>query len=242
MSRAVLASAVAALMLGLQEVPVPTSPSAEPRSSPGSSSTPPPAELAGLIQIKGADGVVRPAETTVVWIPGVRPKDPPRPTMTSREKRFEPHVLAVSRGSSVLFPNVDRIYHNVFSLSAGNAFDLGLYRKGASRSARFDTPGLVSVYCNIHPDMAGYIMVLEDAAFAVAGEDGRYVIGSIPPGRRNVRLWNERGGEREIPVEFVPGGRRTLDVELDATRYRRIQHKNKYGRDYPPVTRDDDRY
>jgi hypothetical protein len=150
-------------------------------------------------------------------------------------------VLAIPRGATVVFPNVDRIYHNVFSVTPGHAFDLGLYRKGASRSLRFDKPGLVSVYCNIHPDMAAYLMVL-DAAFGVSGEDGRYRIGGLPAGRRTVRLWNERGGEREEVVELAAGQRRTLDFQLDASKYRRIQHKNKYGKDYPPVTRDDDRY
>jgi hypothetical protein len=90
--------------------------------------------------------------------------------------------------------------------------------------------------------MAAYLMVLDDAAFDVAGEDGRYRIGGLPAGRHTVRLWNERGGEREQAVELSAGARRTLDFQLDASKYRRIQHKNKYGKDYPPVARDDDRY
>jgi plastocyanin len=244
MSRVVLAGAVAALLLGLQELPGPSpSPDEEATPGPGPRPTPPPpAELTGLVEVKGADGALRPGAGTVVWVPGAPATAAARPTMTSKDKRFEPHVLAVSRGTSVVFPNVDKIFHNVFSLSQGNAFDLGLYRKGASRATRFDTPGLVSVYCNIHPDMAGFVMVLDGAAFAVAGEDGRYRIAGIPAGRRSVRVWHERGGEREVAADFVAGGRRTLDFQLDATRYRRIQHKNKYGKDYPPVTRDDDRY
>lgn len=227
----------AGVLFLVAQAPPASGPSPTPQPTP-----PPPAELAGRILLKGTDGRVVPALGTVVWVVGVAPHDGARPTMTSREKRFVPHVLAVSRGYAVRFPNVDRIFHNVFSLSSGNAFDLGLYRKGASRTARFEKPGLVSVYCNIHPDMAGFIMVLDEAAFAVTGEDGRYRIGSLPAGRRTVRLWNERGGEREFTVELAAGGRRALDAELDGTRYRRVQHKNKFGRSYPPVTRDDDRY
>lgn len=228
---------LAGILLLVAQAPPAPSPSPTPEPTP-----PPPAELTGRITIKGADDRVAPTAGTVVWVVGVAPSGGARPTMTSQEKRFVPHVLAVSRGSAVTFPNVDRIFHNVFSLSSGNAFDLGLYRKGASRSARLDKPGIVSVYCNIHPDMAGFIMVLDEAAFGVTGEDGRYRIGSLPAGRRTVRLWNERGGEREFTVELVAGARRNLDVELDGSRYRRVQHKNKFGKNYPPVTRDDDRY
>lgn len=196
----------------------------------------------GRVELKGANGEVGPAAGSVVWLPGTPGSAPSRPTLTSRDKRFVPHVVAVASGATVVFPNVDRIYHNVFSVTPGHAFDLGLYRKGAARSLRFEKPGLVSVYCNIHPDMAAYMMVLQDAAFAVTDDDGRYRIGALPPGRRPVRLWNERGGEREQTVDLAAGARRTLDFVLDASKYRRIQHKNKYGKDYPPVTRDVDRY
>jgi plastocyanin len=228
MTRLILAAA-GALLLVSQDAPSPTP------------SPPPPAELVGRVELKSANGEVAPAAGAVVWLPGTPQIAVARPSLTSREKRFVPHVLAIPRGATVVFPNVDRIYHNVFSVTPGHAFDLGLYRKGASRSLRFDKPGLVSVYCNIHPDMAAYLMVL-DAAFGVSGEDGRYRIGGLPAGRRTVRLWNERGGEREEVVELAAGQRRTLDFQLDASKYRRIQHKNKYGKDYPPVTRDDDRY
>jgi plastocyanin len=229
MLRAALAAAVG-LLLTAQTVPGPTP------------SPPPPAELVGRVELKNAKGELAPAPGSIVWLPGTPASGSARPTLTSRDKRFEPHVLAVTRGTTVSFPNVDRIYHNVFSLTPGHAFDLGLYRKGASRTFRFEKPGLVSVYCNIHPDMAAYLMVLEDAAFGMTGEDGRYRIGGLPAGRWTVRLWNERGGEREERVALAPGARQTLDLVLDASKYRRIQHKNKYGKDYPPVTRDDDRY
>ena len=87
-----------------------------------------------------------------MWIgglPGARPD--PTQTMSSSQKRFTPHVIAVAQGALVTFPNVDKVFHNVFSRTAGSEFDLGLYRNGASRSVRFNKPGLVRVYCNIHP-------------------------------------------------------------------------------------------
>src|SRR5688572_2571740 len=119
------------------------------------------AVLVGRVDLIGPAGRATSRAGSVVWLPGVRSSaaPDPRPTMSSRGKRFDPHVLAVPQGTAVSFPNVDSIYHNVFSLSPGNAFDLGLYRKGAARTTTVRTPGLVHVYCNIHPEMAAYIVV-----------------------------------------------------------------------------------
>jgi plastocyanin len=211
--------------------------------APSPAPTPRPATLEGLVELVGRDGQARPAEGAVVWVLGAAARQTSaEPRMASQEKRFAPHVIAVRRGATVSFPNHDRIYHNVFSRSTGNEFDLGLYRKGASRSVTFRKPGLVNVYCNIHPDMAAYVMVLGDAAFTVTAADGRYRLEDLPAGRRTVRVWVERGGERQQAVDLAPGATQELAFRIDASGWRRVQHKNKYGRDYPPVTRDVDRY
>jgi hypothetical protein len=205
--------------------------------------TPPPfAEIVGRLDLIEPGGSRVPARDAVVWITGTAPGRPSSPpSITSREKRFTPHVIAVSRGTPVNFPNVDHIFHNVFSRSPGNEFDLGLYRKGAQRTYRFANPGLVRVYCNIHPQMAGYVMVLEDAVHAVTGEDGRFRL-RVPPGRRRLKVWSERAGEKEFVLDLGPGDVKAWSAELDGSTYRRVQHKNKHGKDYPPVTRDVDRY
>jgi hypothetical protein len=103
------------------------------------------------------------------------------------------------------------------------------------------TPGLVRIYCNIHSEMAAYVMVLDGSAFAVADEAGRYRIGGLPDGRREVRAWHERAGETTASVD-VSGRATALDLVLDAAGYREQPHKNKYGEDYPPATHDADRY
>jgi plastocyanin len=110
------------------------------------------AELTGQIEMLGGDKKVVPAPGAVVWVTGVSslPAANPSPSMASRNKRFEPHVLAVTKGATITFPNVDKIHHNVFSRTPGSEFDLGLYRGGNSRDFRFSTPGLVRVDCNIH--------------------------------------------------------------------------------------------
>jgi plastocyanin len=212
-------------------------------SPPPSPAPPPPAELVGKVELVGAQGEKTPAAGAVVWIPGLpRARPGPTPTMSSSQKRFTPHVIAVAQGATVTFPNVDKVFHNVFSRTAGSEFDLGLYRNGASRSVRFNKPGLVRVYCNIHPDMAGYVRVLDDAAFTTTDETGSFRLTGLPAGPRVVHVWDEKGGEKQFPVELEPGRRRTLNMALDGSGYRRAQHKNKFGRDYPPVTRDVDRY
>jgi plastocyanin len=204
---------------------------------------PPPAELVGRVETSAAGGEKTPSVGAVVWIPGVpavRQSGPP--AMSSTEKRFAPHVLAVAQGTVVAFPNQDRVFHNVFSRSTGSEFDLGLYRNGASRSVRFSKPGLVRVYCNIHPDMAGYVRVLEDGVFTTTDDKGGFRLTGVAPGRRVVQVWDERGGEQQFPLDLEPGRIRTLNVVLDGSAFRRVPHKNKFGQDYPPVTKDVDRY
>jgi hypothetical protein len=100
----------------------------------------------------------------------------------------------------------------------------------------------VRVYCNIHPDMAGFVLVVDTNAFAVVEPDGSYRISGVSPGRYKARVWDERGGEREVEVDVAPGGPSRLDVVLDASQWRPFRHKNKHGKDYPPVTKDADRY
>jgi plastocyanin len=200
--------------------------------------------VAGRVELRGAGKAGEPAAGAVIWVPGVPMAAAPAgaPTLSSKDKRFDPHVVVVPRRSTVVFPNLDKIFHNVFSRTPGNEFDLGLYRGGKSREFQFATPGLVRIYCNIHSEMAAYVMVLDGAAFAVADADGRYRIAGLPEGRREVRVWHERAGETSATVDVAPGRGATLDLVLDASAYRDAPHKNKYGEDYPPATPDADRY
>jgi hypothetical protein len=149
-----------------------------------------------------------------------------------RNKQFEPRVVALLPGESVNFPNLDPVFHNVFSLSGKNRFDLGLYKDGASKTQSFPEPGVVRVFCNIHPNMTAYVLVLENPWFAKAGPDGRYAIRGVRPGAYALRAWDERGGETEERVEVRAGETARVDFELDATSYKRVPHKNKFGQPY----------
>jgi plastocyanin len=118
-------------------------------------------------------------------------RDDVRPRMDQRNEAFVPHVLAIVAGTTVDFPNNDRIYHNVFSLSRAKAFDLGRYSAGRSKSVRFDRAGIVRVFCEIHSHMSAFILVFAHRYFAVTDDDGRFRIDNVPPGTYTLVAWNE---------------------------------------------------
>jgi plastocyanin len=118
-------------------------------------------------------------------------RDEPRVRLDQRNETFIPHVLAIVAGTTVDFPNNDRTYHNVFSLSKPRTFDLGRYAAGRSKSIRFDKPGIVRVFCDIHSHMSAYILVFSHRYFAVTDEEGRYRIDNVPPGSYTIVAWNE---------------------------------------------------
>lgn len=202
------------------------------------------AELSGRVTLLLPPSIKVDPGGIVVWIPGLSIGAPPpsRPSVTSRDKRFEPRTLVVPTGTRVTFPNVDAIYHNAFSLSPGNAFDLGLYRKGASREATLGKPGIVRVYCNIHPEMASAIVVTDGDAATIVGADGTFRLSGIPPGAYEVRLWSDIAGERTEKLAFEAGATTTWNPTLDASTYRRAAHLNKHGKPYPKAKSGADRY
>jgi len=129
-------------------------------------------------------------------------------TMDQRNETFVPHVLAITAGTTVEFPNSDRIYHNVFSLSKTKPFDLGRYAVGRSKSIRFDRPGVVRVFCDIHSHMSAFILVFSHPFFSVTDGTGRYRIDNVPPGSYTLVAWNE-GVASESRVVVVADGSST---------------------------------
>jgi plastocyanin len=195
----------------------------------------------GKVVLVRAGSPVPDASNAIVWIEGLHAgnRGTAQGEMKSEQKRFAPRVIVVRKSATVQFPNADAIYHNVFSVSGANRFDLGLYRSGVAKEKKFEDPGLVRVYCNIHPLMVGFVMVVDSDFAAVTGPDGSFRFQGVPSGAHVVKVWHEEAGETQAaPVTDAP-----LTIRLDVTNYKPLPHKNKYGRDYPPgAGTDDERY
>jgi len=114
-----------------------------------------------------------------------------RERLDQRNETFVPHVLAIRTGTTVDFPNSDRIYHNVFSLSPARRFDLGRYAVGRSKAVRFDRPGVVRVFCDIHSHMSAFILVFSHRYFAVTQPDGTFQLPPVPAGTYMLAGWYE---------------------------------------------------
>ena len=139
--------------------------------------------------------------------------EPGRAVMNQKNEAFAPRVLAITTGTTVDFPNGDRIYHNVFSLSKPTPFDLGRYAAGRSKSVRFDRPGIIRVFCEIHSHMSAFILVFSHPFFTMTDADGRYRLDNVPPGTYPLVAWNEGVSSEPATVTVPSGG----TVELDMT-------------------------
>jgi len=152
----------------------------------------------------------RPAPDAVIWLTDA-PNGPDRllpgpVVLDQRNLTFIPHVLVVRTGTTVDFPNNDRVFHNVFSFRDGKRFDLGLYPVGARRRVRFDQPGLSRIFCNIHPNMAAYVMTVDSGYFARADENGAFTLTDVPEGTYKFRAWRP-GVETELTGTWTPADR-----------------------------------
>ncbi len=181
----------------------------------------------------------------VVWL---EPQDnaipvslaPRHARMVQKNKTFTPHVLAIPVGTAVDFPNFDPIFHNAFSNYNGQIFDVGLYPPGSSRSVRFERPGIVRVFCNIHADMSAVIAVLNTPWFAITRPDGSWSIPDVPPGEYALRVFHERATSATLDslterLAVTDSSLALQPITISESGYLPIPHKNKYGHDYPPA-------
>ena len=158
-----------------------------------------------------------------------------RETIAMKGKAFLPRVAVVPVGGTIDFPNEDPIFHNVFSVSGENRFDLDLYKRPKSASWTFQAPGLVRVYCNIHPQMSAVVLVRDNPHFTRAAADGRFALADVPPGRYTLKAWHERAGEVSQAVVVPAEGEARTELVLDASKYKRVTHKRKDGTSYGPA-------
>jgi len=153
----------------------------------------------------------------VVYLKGVKFKGvlpASHQDIRQEHEAFVPRVLAVTRGSTIDFPNDDPFFHNVFSLSSASTFDLGRYPMGREKSVTLQNAGLVKVYCHIHSHMSASILVLDHPYFAVPGVDGSFTISNVPAGTYTIVGWHERVGERANVVSVKPGASAAVNISL----------------------------
>ena len=136
------------------------------------------------------------------------------PSLRQKDQAFVPRVLAIPAGTKVAFPNDDPFYHNVFSYSSAKRFDLGRYGSGKSKSVSFDQAGLVKVFCEIHSDMVGYILVVPGDDFAMPARDGAYCVPDVEPGEYEVTVWHPDLSEWKSHVTIPASGIAMLDIEM----------------------------
>ena len=139
-------------------------------------------------------------------------REPGRAVMDQRNETFLPRLLAIQTGTTVDFPNSDFTFHNVFSLSRARRFDLGRYAAGKSKSVRFDRPGVVRVFCDIHSHMSAFVVVFNHPYFRVTDADGRFRIDQVPPGTYTVIGWYEGEARAQRSVTVTAGA--VTDLEL----------------------------
>lgn len=165
-------------------------------------------DLTGVVTRAG-----RPAAQVVVWLESSAPQPPPqRIVLDQRNLQFSPHVLAVPVGTTVDMPNSDRVFHNVFSFRDGKVFDLGLYPVGSTRKVVFDRPGLSRIFCNIHPNMAAYVLAVNSSDVAVTGGSGAFTMPGVRDGVYTYHAW--RAGAAIVTGTLSVRAGTAVDLQL----------------------------
>ncbi len=197
--------------------------------------------------VKGPDGRPRVPSANapvVVWLSPVgadgqtdltvRPGTGKSFQMVQKDKMFQPHLLVVSTGSLVAFPNRDPFFHNVFSLFNGRRFDLGLYETGTSHSVPFNREGVSYIFCNIHPEMGAVIVSVATPYFAVATQ-ASVQLHQVPPGNYVLKVWAEdaTAASLEKASRRIQVGEGNTDAgAVDITLQPRQPHTDKFGKPY----------
>lgn len=147
------------------------------------------------------------SRNVVIYFDGIAAPDrgAMKASIAQKDEQFVPHLVAVTVGSSVSFPNDDPFFHNVFSLSRGSSFNLGRYASGVTRSRTFARPGIVKVFCELHSHMSAVVRVFDHPWFTIPDEQGAFAIADVPAGEHTVVAWHERIGERRDRVTIRPG-------------------------------------
>lgn len=125
--------------------------------------------------------------------------------------QITPNTLLIEPGTTVRFTNRDVLYHNLFSRSGGNRFDLGSVAPGYARAVRFERAGVVEVYCELHPREVAHIVVAPRRTSARPEANGTYLLAGLTPGAYTVRAWHPLLGSQTRRIDLPPRGRVTVN-------------------------------
>lgn len=173
--------------------------------------------LTGVVQIDGkplvgAFGLVTLEPASGKW----KSRTPKHLVVEQRGREFSPHLMAISTGSTVSFPNFDNVFHNVFSTSPTGAFDLGLYKSGEAREYTFPKEGIIRLGCNLHANMSAYIAIVAAPAYVVTDETGHYAFKHLEPGKYKMKVWSERSKAPIAQEITIKQGQNSVDVGVSA--------------------------
>lgn len=194
--------------------------------------------ISGSVSLLGKNGETLPPEGVIINLEPIAPLgadttsgQPAQYHIDMRNKAYSPKLLTVKQNDVVFFSNKDKIKHNTFSSSGENTFDLGTFGSGITQNAKLVAPGIVKVYCNIHPEMATFISVSAHNYSFITQADGKFVIKDLPPGRYTLSAWHIRG-EVQQSVDLTKDSLSNLVVTIDTSTFVPVPHKNKYGENY----------
>jgi plastocyanin len=188
--------------------------------------------VVGSVKVTDADGKPAASTDVIVYVVGfTEPPGAEQVTVEQKGRKFVPELVAITLGGKVVFPNRDAFLHNVFSQSTPRKFDLGSFKKGESKTKEFPQPGVVDVYCNIHPEMAATILVLPNTRHTRAAADGTFVLDGVPPGNWTVFAYTRRATKPVSAKVSVTAGAETK-IDLALQRGAEPEHLNKYGEKY----------
>jgi plastocyanin len=209
--------------------------------APAPAAAQPAGRVVGMVTVTESDGKPVSGADVIVYMLGFN--EPPSDkveTIAQKGRKFVPDLVAITANERVSFPNNDPFLHNVFSQSADRQFDLGSYKRGESKDKQFTKPGVIDVYCNIHPEMAATIIVVPNRRHTRIDPSGHFVLDGVPPGEWTVFAYARRSGKpSSAKVSVKPGAETT--VELTIARGAEPAHLNKYGEKYKdggPVYKD----
>lgn len=201
------------------------------------------AQLSGLHSANKPHHRESEAPSAVLWLKSTAPEAPVAPsdpranyTLLQKNKMFTPHLLVVPVGSTVIFPNADTFFHNVFSLFDGKRFDLGLYEAGTSKAVVFSREGVSYIFCNIHSQMSAVVIALTTPYYAVADTNGVFRLHDVPSGQYEMHVWIE--GQRQPILDQLT---KQVRVSEDSRDLGKIpveglqiphEHLNKFGQPY----------